>query len=132
MLGTWRVHQGNGNGAQGTATFTADLNTCLVEETFSGPGGYQGLSYNTFDLFTLHWIRTYVDSDGRRLVMTGGPDATGAMVLQGERPAAGGRAMQVRITWRPVSATEVRQTWEFSRDGGDTWGTSQEVRYTKS
>ena len=132
MLGTWQVHQGNGNGAQGTATFATDLNTCLVEETFSGPGGYQGLSFNTFDVFTQHWLRTWVDSDGRRIVMTGGPDAAGAMVLQGERPGAGGRAIQVRITWRPVSGQEVRQTWEYSRDGGSTWDTRQEIRYTRT
>jgi hypothetical protein len=132
MLGTWQVHQGDGNGAQGTATFTTDLNTCLVEETFSGPSEYEGVSFNTFDVFTQHWLRTWVDSDGRRIVMTGGRDATGAMVLQGERPGAGGRTIGVRITWRPVSATEVRQTWEFSRDGGASWGTSKEIRYTKS
>jgi hypothetical protein len=132
MLGTWQVHQRNGNGAQGTATFTTDLNTCLVEETFTGPGGYEGLSFNTFDVFTQHWLRTWVDSDGRRIVMTGGLDQTGAMVLQGERPGAGGRTIGIRITWRPVSANEALQTWEFSQDGGATWGTSKEISYTKS
>jgi hypothetical protein len=132
MLGTWKVHQGNGNGAQGTATFTADLNTCLVEETFEGPGQFEGLGFNTFDLFTLHWIRTWVDSDGRRLVMTGGLDASGAMVLQGTRPAAGGRTVEVRITWRPSGVGEVLQTWEYSSDGGATWTNARQIRYTRA
>jgi hypothetical protein len=132
MLGTWRVHQGNGEGAQGTATFSTDLNTCLVEETFSGPGGYEGLSYNTFDLFTLQWIRTWVDSDGRRIVMRGGPDESGAMVLRGSRPAPGGRTVEVRITWRPAGADEVVQSWEFSTDGGASWRAEKEIRYTKA
>ena len=131
MLGTWQVHQGEGEGAQGTATFTADMNTCLVEENFSAPGGFEGLSFNTFDVFTQQWYRTWVDSDGRRLIMTGGPDASGAMVLRGSRPGAGGRTVEVRITWRPVSAEDVLQRWEYSRDGGSSWKAGQEIRYTK-
>jgi hypothetical protein len=131
MLGTWTVHQGNGAGAQGTATFTNDLRTCLVEENFTGPGGYEGLSYNTFDLFTLQWIRTWVDSQGRRIVMRGGPDETGAMVLQGTRPAPGGRSVEVRITWKPVGADEVLQVWAYSTDGGGSWKGEKEIRYTK-
>jgi hypothetical protein len=132
MLGSWRVHQGEGEGAQGTATFRADMNTCLVEETFSGPGGYEGLSFNTFDVFTQQWTRTWVDSQGRRIVMRGGPDESGAMVLQGSRPAAGGRTVEVRITWRPAGAGEVVQVWEFSIDGGVSWRGEQEIQYTRS
>jgi hypothetical protein len=132
MLGTWRVHQGNGNGAQGTATFSKDMNDCLVEEKFTGPGGYEGLSFNTFDVFTQQWIRTYVDSDGRRIVMTGGLDGSGAMVLRGTRPGAGGREVEVRISWRPVSADEVVQAWEYSKDGGGSWQARKEIRYTRS
>ena len=131
MLGTWQVHQGNGEGAQGTATFSTDLATCLVEENFSGPGGYEGLSYNTFDLFTLQWIRTWVDSQGRRIVMRGGPDESGAMVLQGSRPAPGGRTVEVRITWKPVATNEVLQVWEYSTDGGGSWKGEKEIRYTR-
>jgi hypothetical protein len=131
MLGTWQVHQGSGEGAQGTATFSTDLATCLVEENFTGPGGYEGLSYNTFDLFTLQWIRTWVDSQGRRIVMRGGPDESGAMVLQGSRPAPGGRTVDVRITWRPVDPNEVIQVWEYSTDGGASWKGEKEIRYTK-
>jgi hypothetical protein len=131
MLGTWQVHQGSGEGAQGTASFSTDLATCLVEENFSGPGGYEGLSYNTFDLFTLQWIRTWVDSQGRRIVMRGGPDESGAMVLQGSRPAPGGRSVEVRITWRPENANEVVQVWEHSTDGGTSWKGEKEIRYTR-
>ncbi|HEX6051263.1 MAG TPA: hypothetical protein VFZ21_18410, partial [Gemmatimonadaceae bacterium] len=47
MIGTWNVHQGNGEGSQGTTTFSKDLTACLIEEHFEGPGGYEGVSYNT-------------------------------------------------------------------------------------
>ena len=130
MLGTWQVHQGNGNGVQGTATFTADLNTCLIEETFTGPGDYEGLSFSSFDVFTQLWTRTWMDSDGRRLIMTGGLDANGVMVLRGSRSGSGGRSVDVRIIWQPEGPNDVLQRWEFSKDGGETW-TAKEIRYSR-
>ena len=130
MIGTWDVHQGNGNGAQGTATFTKDLTDCLVEEHFAGPGGYEGVSYNTFDVFTQQWMRTYIDNDGQRLFMTGGL-SNGKMVLVGTKHASEERAVTVRITWDPVEPGRVIQRWEYSRDGGFTWQAGTEIAYTK-
>ena len=130
MLGTWDVHQGEGEGAQGTATFTKDLAGCLVEERFTGPGGYAGWSFNTFDVFTQAWTRTYVDSDGQRLHMLGAL-VNGAMVLRGTKRGSAGRSVEVRITWDPVAVDRVVQTWDFSLDGGTTWKTEKEIIYTK-
>jgi hypothetical protein len=130
MLGTWNVHQGEGQGTQGTAVFRKDQRDCLVEERFTGPAGYAGLSFNTFDVFTQEWVRTYVDNDGQRILMTGGLE-DGAMVLVGTRRGATGD-VQVRISWRPTSADRVVQRWEYSRDGGTRWQAGREVVYTRS
>ncbi len=129
MLGSWRVHEGNGNGAQATATYSADMQHCLIEENFDGPGNYEGLSFNTFDVYTQMWHRTYVDTDGQRLLMTGGLN-NGAMVLTGSK-VAGGETVLVRITWTPSGSDRVTQLWEFSRDGGTTWSGSKELVYTR-
>jgi len=131
MIGTWRVHEGNGNGAQGTAVFSADLQHCLIEEDFAGPGNYEGLSFNTFDVYTQMWHRTYVDNDGKRLLLAGGI-SDGSMVLTGTRLAAGGQQVTVRVTWRPDSADRVVQRWELSRDGGVRWSTAKELIYTRA
>jgi hypothetical protein len=131
MLGTWDVHQGSGEGAQGTATFSKDLTDCLVEEHFAGPGGYEGVSYNTFDVFTQQWLRTFVDNDGQRIYMTGGLQ-DGKMVLTGTKNGSAGQAIQVRVTWEPAEPTRVVQRWEYSRDGGQTWQAGAEILYTKS
>lgn len=130
MLGTWTVHQGNGDGAQGTAVYRKDQRDCLVEERFAGPGGYEGLSFNTFDVFTQEWVRTYVDNDGQRILMTGGI-SDGAMVLTGTKAGASGD-VEVRISWRPESASRVVQRWEYSRDGGASWQAGRDVLYTRS
>ena len=72
MLGEWKVRERGGDGGPGHATFSKDLNGCLVEEHFTGPERYEGLSFNTFDVFTQKWARTYLDNEGRRLFLTGG------------------------------------------------------------
>jgi hypothetical protein len=130
MLGSWDVHEGNGNGVQGTATVTADLRGCLIEESFSGPGSYEALSFNTFDVYTQKWHRTWVDTDGQRLVLSGGFD-NGSMVLTGSKLTAGGQTVMVRISWTPDGADRVVQRWEFSGDGGNQWGTAKEIIYTR-
>lgn len=130
MIGTWDVHQGNGQGSQGTTTFSKDLTACLVEEHFEGPGGYEGVSYNTFDVFTQQWMRSYVDNEGQRIFMTGGLQ-NGQMVFVGTKAGSGGRTVDVRISWAPVEPTRVIQRWEYSRDGGQTWQAGTEIAFTK-
>ena len=130
MLGAWDVHQGNGEGAQGTASFSKDLTDCLIEEHFTGRGGYEGVSYNTFDVFTQRWLRTYVDNGGQRIYMTGGL-VNGRMVLVGTKNGSAGRSVSVRITWDPVEATRVVQRWEYSRNDGESWQAGTEIVYTR-
>jgi hypothetical protein len=129
MVGSWRVQASGNTGAQGTATFSKDMQGCLVEERFSGPGGYEGMSFNTFDAFTGKWIRTYVDTEGNRLVLSGDLE-DGSMVLAGKKKATG-RDVGVRVTWKPDGAGRVRQRWELSRDGGTQWTTLRELVYTR-
>jgi hypothetical protein len=129
MLGSWNVHEGTGNGVQATATFTADLRHCLIEENFDGPGKYEGLSFNAFDVYTQMWHRTYVDTDGQRLLMSGGLEG-GSIVLTGLKKTAGGETVSVRVTWTPDGADRVVQRWEFSRDGS-SWSSAKELVYTR-
>jgi hypothetical protein len=132
MVGTWNVHQGNGEGTQGTATFSKDITNCLLEERFEGPGGYRGLSFNTFDAFTQKWYRTYVDNEGQRILMTGTLQLDGTMVLTGTKNGSAGRSIEVRITWTSVSPTRFEQRWEYSKDQGATWQSGQQIVYTRA
>jgi hypothetical protein len=129
MVGTWSVRMANGSGPAGTAKFSKDMQGCLVEEQFAGVGGYEGMSFNTFDPFTGKWLRTYVDTDGNRLVLGGGLQ-NGSMVLAGTKKAAG-RDVDVRVTWKASSDGRVMQRWELSRDGGTQWTTVRELVYTR-
>ena len=127
MLGTWRVHRGNGEGAPGGATIMRTMGQCLIEERIEGPGGYESIAFSTFDVFTQQWIRTWADNAGQRLFMTGGL-VDGKMVFTGSRPGHGGTVL-VRVTWDPVASNHVDQRWSFSRDGGATWLGDKEVHF---
>jgi hypothetical protein len=128
MIGTWDVHQSNGNGSKATASFSKDMHDCLIEENVSGPGQYEGLSFNTFDVYTQHWHRTYVDTDGVRLLLEG-TLINGSMVLSGTKQGEPGT--QVRVSWIPDGSNHVLQRWEFSRDNAATWTNAKELAYTR-
>jgi hypothetical protein len=128
MLGTWDIHEGNGHGSQATATFSKDMNDCLVEENVTAKGGYEGLSFNSFDAFTGKWTRTYIDTDGVRLLLRG-ELVDGSMVLAGEKQGSDGS--QVRVSWIPDGANRVVQRWEMSRNGGTDWSNAKELVYTR-
>jgi hypothetical protein len=130
MIGTWTVRSGDGAGAAGRASIAKDMQGCLVEEQITGPAGYEGLSYSTFDVFTGRWMRTYVDTDGNRLTLDGGV-ADGGMVLAGTRKTLVGRGADVRVTWKPDGEGRVVQRWELSHDGGRQWRTARGLVYTR-
>ena len=126
MLGSWRVHRGNGEGAPGNASILRTMGQCLIEERMEGPGGYRSIAFSTFDVFTQQWIRTWTDNAGQWLFMTGGL-ADGKMVFTGS--VSGESGVLVRVTWDPVAPDHVDQRWSVSRDGGTTWSGEKEVHF---
>ena len=68
-----------------------------------------------------------MDTDGRYIRLSGTFDGA-RMVMTGNRLAANGALVVVRVTWEPVGADRVTQRWEFSLDGGATY--QAEAEYT--
>lgn len=114
-LGTWAIHPSSAatrGRPIGTVTIASDLSGCLVTEELSGPGGYQAIAYGTWFDATRLWTRTSVDDRGNRLVLDGGLDGEGRLVLtHGE----------LRAIWQPAEGGRMIQRWERSQDGGATW-----------
>lgn len=130
-IGDWQVTRPDGKPA-GTSRITRILNGCVLLEEWSGAGGGTGKSFNLYDRRHKQWHQTWVDGSGSLLHLAGGVDATGAMVMSNEQPApSGAGTVHNRITWTPRSATEVRQHWESSTDGGATWTTVFDGTYRK-
>ena len=120
-IGDWNVTS-NGQAA-GTNSIHPILNGCGLQENWqgAGAGGIRGSSFNIYDLTSRHWHQTWVDSSGTLLLLDGGL-VDGAMVLAGKKLARDGNGTtEHRITWTPNPDGSVRQLWEASRDGGNSW-----------
>jgi len=105
---------------------------CALQERWQGAGGFNGTSLNHWDATARVWRQHWVDNRGGALQLSGGMDG-GSMVLTGSRPLAGqpGAVVQHRITWTPLADGAVRQWWQSSQDGGQTWSTAFDGRYVR-
>jgi hypothetical protein len=128
-LGEWEV-TANGKLA-GTNRITRLYGDCGLREEYSTPRGYVGSSFNLYDPARGVWHQTWVDNQGTLLLLDGGWK-DGQMVLEGEKPAAGGARQRDRIRWTPNADGTVRQLWEVSTDGGQSWTVAFDGLYRKA
>ena len=105
----------------------------VLRESWSGLGDVFGTSLNSWDPYRGRWHQTWMDSSGSTLLLSGGLQ-DGAMILEGEAPneADPTRTQRHRITWTPsADGAEVRQYWQASDDGGESWSVAFDGRYRR-
>lgn len=119
-LGRWSVHE-TGKAPRAVNEVERVAQGCAVQERYSHDSGYTGTSLNLYDPEKGAWSQLWADNAGLVLRLEGGLDERGRMVLAGERTTRDGTAVRDRITWIPASGGTVRQVWDVSRDGGQTW-----------
>jgi hypothetical protein len=131
-IGEWDVTLPNGNKA-GTNRIQSINAGCALREEWTGAGGTTGTSLNAFDAISGRWHQTWIGSDGILLLLDGGL-RDGAMELSGVIVARDGARTHNRIRWTPISGTPatVRQLWEVSSDGGNTWAVAFDGTYRRT
>lgn len=129
--GRWLVERADGILA-GHNTISVLLGECVLQEHYTTPSGYEGYSLNAYDAARGVWHQTWMDNGGLVLVLEGGYDG-GEMVMEGETVGPDGTSRLNRITWSRVDgdADRVRQHWEVSTDGGDTWSDAFDGLYIR-
>lgn len=130
-IGTWEVRTPDGKVA-GTNRIEPILDGCVLQESWRGAKGLQGSSLNLYVPATKKWHQTWMDQQGTLLLLDGS-FRNGAMMMTGELPSSkkpGTVALQ-RVTWTPATDGSVRQHWEVSEDGGTSWTTVFDGRYTR-
>lgn len=130
-IGDWDVSS-NGKPA-GTNSIQSIHDGCALQENWqgAGPGGISGTSFNIYDQATGRWHQTWVDSSGTLLLLDG-EMVDGAMVMSGTRPTGDDKGVALhRISWTPNPDGTVRQLWEASTDGGDSWAVLFDGLYTR-
>jgi len=119
-IGEWDVQAG-GKPA-GTNSVRLILDDCVIFENWKGAGGMTGKSFNIYNASIGKWQQTWVDSAGNALEFYG-EFKDGAMRLVGEKPGPNGAKIINKLTFFPLEGGRVRQLWESSQDGGQTWTT---------
>jgi len=128
-VGNWECRTPDG-ALGGTNEITLECGDKVLQEHWTGAQGGVGTSLNTYDARRKLWHQTWVDQYGTLLLLDGGLNEEGHMILEGTRPAADGTEIQHRIRWAPSDET-VRQTWTVSRDGGAAWKTVADLIYSR-
>ena len=123
-IGEWEVEDAKTGEIAGTNRIERILDGCVLRESWEGQSGLRGHSFNTWFEAGDRWHQTWVDNRGGLLELDGGLVGD-SMVLEGSEPSRRDPSVTVRhrITWTPREDGTVRQHWQASKDGGETWDT---------
>lgn len=129
-IGEWEARIPDGSVA-GHNTIRKILNGCVLHESYTSVGGYAGESFNIYDASRDVWHQTWVDLGGLLLLLEG-RFKDGVMFLEGET-TQGEQTVRQRIQWSLVdgNADRVRQLWQSSIDGGETWTVAFDGLYVR-
>lgn len=116
-IGEWEVRSPSGQ-LLGRNSIRRIAGSCGLLEDWHGEGGSAGMSINTWDGDRGAWTQRWVGA-GATLWLEGRFDGE-QMTLSGTRGTERGEVLD-RITWTPLAGGGLRQHWEVSADGGETW-----------
>lgn len=125
-LGDWDVTSPASPGRVSRNRISRTNGGCTLLEHYTTPGGYEGSSLNFYDAARKVWHQTWIDNQGQPLYLEGGLQGDAMVLTQGRA----GQDRQ-RITWTPLTDGRVRQQWEATADGGETWTTVFDGYYAR-
>ena len=129
-LGKWDVHVPSGQAA-GYNEITRAERGCVLLEDWSNLTGGGGGSINYVDKISGEWVQVWNDASGSQINIRGGLTDEG-MLLVGTLHSVGmGVTTPFRGLWTPLPDGRVRQFFEQSNDGGETWTTWFDGYYTR-
>lgn len=121
-VGDWQVTSPNRPGWVARNRITLANLGCSLHEHYDTRGGYTGQSINFLDSNSGRWHQTWIDNQGSPLYLEGGP-VNDTMVLSDQSN---------RVTWSQLPDGRVRQHWQSTADGGQTWTTAFDGYYQRS
>jgi glyoxylase-like metal-dependent hydrolase (beta-lactamase superfamily II) len=131
-IGTWEV-TGPQGAVVGHSRVESTHGGCVLLENWTGATGSVGQSFNSYDRGRGVWHQSWVDNSGTVLLLDGQATDSG-MQLSGETTAGDGSVTQQRITWtiEADDGSRVRQRWEASTDGGESWSVAFDGLYQRT
>ncbi len=129
-VGEWDVHVATGQFA-GSNVITKEHRGCVLIENWVNAGGTGGMSINYVDKITGDWVQVWNDASGSQINIRGGMTDEGMLLTGTIHTVANGTTLPFRGLWTPLDDGRVRQLFEQSNDGGETWQFSFEGFYTR-
>lgn len=129
-IGEWDVHLANGTLA-GSNVIKAVERGCALTEHWTSVNGGTGMSINYLDKASGEWVQVWNSESGSQIVIRGGMTDDG-MALEGYiHYISNGTTAAFRGLWTPLADGRVRQFFEQSNDGGETWAPWFEGLYSR-
>ena len=129
-VGEWEVHLANGTPA-GFNVIKKEEEGCVLIERWSSASGGTGMSINYLDKVTDEWVQVWNASGGSQINIRGGLTDEGMELTGTIHYVANGTTAPFRGLWTPLEDGRVRQYFEQSSDGGETWVPWFEGFYTR-
>ncbi len=130
-LGEWDVHTANGSFAGKNRIEKAQAG-CVLVENWVSVTGVPGMSMNYFDISSNEWVQVWSGAGGTQIVIRGGLSNEGLLLEGHINYVANGTSAPFRGLWTPLPDGRVRQFFEQSNDGGETWVPWFEGFYTRT
>ena len=127
-VGTWDVsNQGQHAGVNEIQLILGD---CVLFENWTSAGAYTGKSFNYYDSAEGHWRQIWLDDYGGVIEFTG-KVRDGTMYYTATTKGAEGAETEHKLTFSQNDDGSVRQLWEQSTDGGETWNAVWDGHYVR-
>lgn len=128
-IGEWVVKQ-NGNFA-GTSSVQPILGHCTIFEQWESANGTFGKSFNYYDPGHDHWRQIWIGDSGSIIEFTGEARDGGIFFTAETINPADGGVTRHKFEFTVTGEDGVRQYWETSTDGGETWQSIWDGRYER-
>lgn len=129
-VGDWDVHTPAGQLA-GTNSIERAQRGCVLIENWTSVSGGTGMSINYLDNATGEWVQVWNAEGGSQIQIRGGMTDDGMLLVGTFHAVAPGTTVPFRGLWTLLDDGRVRQFFEQSTDGGDTWTPWFEGYYTR-
>jgi hypothetical protein len=129
-IGEWDVHGTGGTYAGSNVIERAERGCVLIENWTSASGG-GGMSINYLDKVNGEWVQIWNDASGSQINIRGGITEEGMLLVGTIHYVANNSTSPFRGLWTLLPDGRVRQFFEQSADGGETWTSWFEGFYTR-
>jgi hypothetical protein len=129
-IGEWDVAVANGT-LVGTNSIQPAERGCVLVENWTNTGGGTGMSVNYLDKSTGEWVQIWNAEGGSQINIRGGLTDEGMLLVGYLHTIGAGTTVPFRGLWTLLPDGRVRQYFEQSNDGGETWLSWFEGFYTR-